>query len=425
MNIIQQPSNTNANAIITPPVIIELRDQYNNVCTNDNFTNVTIAIEFNPSGGTLSGTLIRQAVAGIVTFNDLSIDKAGVGYTLKVTSGILPAVLTDTFNIISITPGVAVWNGSVSADWNNPLNWDIGAVPSAANIVIIPSAPLNQPVLSSAVEIYRLTVDSGATLSTANNDMTVNENISLGGTINAVSSSLRVKGNFISTGGTVLGANPTLNVDGYAGTQASPINTNINGTLTVIVGGMSNLTSVSLSGTGNYSYWGSIPGFVFMNGRLVPHAGQASIRSTLETGESVAYKRNLAMPQPLMAPLVIAAPISIMIASPAGVVPVTITPAPVLPLPVGPVPARPLPVVPRVLPPPVPIAVIPARVLFEEARVSSTVSGISVPQTFEKIKVYANPPAFLYFRDAEIASYISRIAPPSVFNNVKVFLQIH
>jgi hypothetical protein len=420
---IQQPSNVVENAVITPAITVELRDQYNNLCTNDNTTNVTIAIENNPSGGVLSGTFVRQSSAGVATFNDLSIDKAGVGYTLKVTSGILMPATSNAFNIM--TAGVATWTGAVSTDWNTPGNWDIGVVPSASTSVIIPSAPLNQPVLSSAVEIYRLTVDSGATLSTANNDVTVNENISLGGTINAASSSLRVKGNFISTGGTVLGANPTLNVDGYAGTQASPINTNINGTLTVIVGGMSNLTSVSLSGTGNYSYWGSIPGFVFMNGRLVPHAGQASIRSTLETGESVAYKRNLAMPQPLMAPLVIAAPISIMIASPAGVVPVTITPAPVLPLPVGPVPARPLPVVPRVLPPPVPIAVIPARVLFEEARVSSTVSGISVPQTFEKIKVYANPPAFLYFRDAEIASYISRIAPPSVFNNVKVFLQIH
>jgi hypothetical protein len=280
-------------------------------------------------------------------------------------------------------------------------------------------------VLSSAVEIYRLTVDSGATLSTANNDVTVNENISLGGTINAVSSSLRVKGNFISTGGTVLGANPTLNVDGYAGTQASPINTNINGTLTVIVGGMSNLTSVSLSGTGNYSYWGSIPGFVFMDGRLQSHVGQASIRSTLETGESVAYKRNLAMPQPLMAPALIPVPVSIMVTTPAGPMPVAVTPAITMPLPLPPAPVMPQPVLPEILPPPIPTPAIPARVLFKEARVSAIVSGLSVPQTFERIRIYATPPTFLYFRDATIASHVSGVTPPNIFNNVKVFLQIH
>jgi hypothetical protein len=419
----QQPANAVENAVITPAITVELRDQYNNLCTNDNTTNVTIAIENNPSGGVLSGTFVRQSSAGVATFNDLSIDKAGVGYTLKVTSGILMPATSNAFNIM--TAGVATWTGAVSTDWNTPGNWDIGVVPSASTSVIIPSAPINQPVLSSAVEIYRLTVDSGATLSTANNDVTVNENISLGGTINAASSSLRVKGNFISTGGTVLGANPTLNVDGYAGTQASPINTNINGTLTVIVGGMSNLTSVSLSGTGNYSYWGSIPGFVFMDGRLQSHVGQASIRSTLETGESVAYKRNLAMPQPLMAPALIPVPVSIMVTTPAGPMPVAVTPAITMPLPLPPAPVMPQPVLPEILPPPIPTPAIPARVLFKEARVSAIVSGLSVPQTFERIRIYATPPTFLYFRDATIASHVSGVTPPNIFNNVKVFLQIH
>jgi hypothetical protein len=247
----------------------------------------------------------------------------------------------------------------------------------------------------------------------------------LGGTINAASSSLRVKGNFISTGGTVLGANPTLNVDGYAGTQASPINTNINGTLTVIVAGMSDLTSVSLNGIGNYSYWGSIPGFVFMNGRLVSDVGQASIRSSLETGASVAYKRNLAMPQPLMAPALISVPVSIMVTTPAGPMPVAVTPAITMPLPVAPKPviAPTVPVMP--VQPPVVIPKIPARLIFKEARVIAVVSNLSQPQTFENIKIYANPAAFLYFRDATIASHASGIAPPNIFNNVKVFLQIH
>jgi hypothetical protein len=85
----------------------------------------------------------------------------------------------------------------------------------------------------------------------------------------------------------------------------------------------------------------------------------------------------------------------------------------------------PQPVLPEILPPPIPTPAIPARVLFKEARVSAIVSGLSVPQTFERIRIYATPPTFLYFRDATIASHVSGVTPPNIFNNVKVFLQIH
>jgi hypothetical protein len=45
-----------------------------------------IAIGANPVGGTLSGTTTVAAVAGTATFANLSIDKAGAGYTLAATS---------------------------------------------------------------------------------------------------------------------------------------------------------------------------------------------------------------------------------------------------------------------------------------------------------------------------------------------------
>src|SRR5206468_3432220 len=48
---------------------------------------ITVAIGTNPGGGTLSGTATVSAVSGVAAFSNLSIDKAGVGYTLAAASG--------------------------------------------------------------------------------------------------------------------------------------------------------------------------------------------------------------------------------------------------------------------------------------------------------------------------------------------------
>ena len=57
-----------------------------------------MAIGANPGGGGLFGTLTRNAVNGIATFNNLSIDRAGNGYTLVATSGSFTAT-SQPFNI--------------------------------------------------------------------------------------------------------------------------------------------------------------------------------------------------------------------------------------------------------------------------------------------------------------------------------------
>src|SRR5205814_1183756 len=88
-----------------PAVTVRLFDMNNNPATNDNSTVVTIAILANPGGGTLSGTIMRTAVAGVATFNDLSINKVGTGYTLQGTAAGLTA--TGASSAFTITPGAA------------------------------------------------------------------------------------------------------------------------------------------------------------------------------------------------------------------------------------------------------------------------------------------------------------------------------
>lgn len=66
---------------------------------------VTITLGANPAGGTLSGTRTVNATNGVATFSDLSLDKAGSGYTLAATAGTLPGATSSAF---AITPGPAV-----------------------------------------------------------------------------------------------------------------------------------------------------------------------------------------------------------------------------------------------------------------------------------------------------------------------------
>jgi hypothetical protein len=93
-----QPSDGTAFAVITPPIQVEILDAFGNLLTSATHT-VTIAIGSNPGGGTLAGTNTRQAVDGVATFDDLSIDRAGSGYTLVATAAAMAGATSDEFYI--------------------------------------------------------------------------------------------------------------------------------------------------------------------------------------------------------------------------------------------------------------------------------------------------------------------------------------
>jgi hypothetical protein len=97
---LQQPTNTAAGQTISPAVMVAIVDQFGNVVTSDNTDAVTLAIDRNPGGGTLSGTRTVTVVNGIATFSGLSIDLAGDGYTLDATvGGSLPDIDSNSFSI--------------------------------------------------------------------------------------------------------------------------------------------------------------------------------------------------------------------------------------------------------------------------------------------------------------------------------------
>src|SRR5207244_1717737 len=92
-----EPSNATSGTPITPAVQLTAHDTQGNTVTG--FTgSVTVALGANPGSGTLSGTKAVPAVAGVATFGDLSLDKAGTGYTLTAASTGLSAPTSAAFN---------------------------------------------------------------------------------------------------------------------------------------------------------------------------------------------------------------------------------------------------------------------------------------------------------------------------------------
>ena len=100
--VIQQPTNTVAGARISPAVTVAVEDAKGNIVTGSNLA-ITVAIGNNPSRGKLSGTASVNAVKGMATFANLTIDKAGSGYTLRASGCDVTAATSSCFNVTAVT----------------------------------------------------------------------------------------------------------------------------------------------------------------------------------------------------------------------------------------------------------------------------------------------------------------------------------
>ena len=115
-----QPSNVAANSVISPPVTVKVEDVNGQIVSTSTAT-IAIAIGTNPGLGSLSGTLSVAAVNGVATFNNLSINNAGVGYTLAASSSGLTGATSNPFTIgvsqhlaFAVQPG----GGAAGVTWS-------------------------------------------------------------------------------------------------------------------------------------------------------------------------------------------------------------------------------------------------------------------------------------------------------------------
>jgi hypothetical protein len=97
LEFVEQPTATEANLTITPPVRVAAVDEDGDVADYSGM--ITLRIDANPAGGALSGTLTVAAVGGVATFADLSIDRPGSGYRLEALAPGLDEGVSSVFSI--------------------------------------------------------------------------------------------------------------------------------------------------------------------------------------------------------------------------------------------------------------------------------------------------------------------------------------
>ena len=99
-----QPSNAMAGSAISPAVQVAIEDQLGEVVTS---SSASVTVTLQPGGATLGGTTAVNAVNGVATFGNLSVTKAGTGYTLVATSGGLTQATSTQFTVTN-APAAAI-----------------------------------------------------------------------------------------------------------------------------------------------------------------------------------------------------------------------------------------------------------------------------------------------------------------------------
>jgi hypothetical protein len=106
------PTDTAAGVAISPAVTADVLDEYGNLATQ--FNGLVNANLLGGVGATLLGTTAVNAIAGVVTFADLAVDKVGTGYTLLITGSGLFAGVSTSFDVTVGAPAALAFVGQPS-----------------------------------------------------------------------------------------------------------------------------------------------------------------------------------------------------------------------------------------------------------------------------------------------------------------------
>lgn len=115
-----QPSRTVADGVISPALEVGVADALGTV-VEDATDAVTLAITTNPAGGSLGGATTVDAAMGVAVFDDLTIDRAGAGYTLTASSGALEGLTSDPFDIAPhpvTLDALTKTTNAITVDWS-------------------------------------------------------------------------------------------------------------------------------------------------------------------------------------------------------------------------------------------------------------------------------------------------------------------
>lgn len=138
------PNVVTAGAVITPSVKVGVRDSYGNTVTGST-ASITLSLTTNPGGSTLGGTLTVNAVDGVATFPDLTLNKSAFSYRLAAAS---TGLTSNTSALFDVQAGAA----SKLAFTTQPANVAVGATFGTAVRVTVRDA-LDNTVTTPAVSL--------------------------------------------------------------------------------------------------------------------------------------------------------------------------------------------------------------------------------------------------------------------------------
>ena len=98
---VQGPSNTFAATAIKPAITVQVTDSFGNAVKAN--VNVSLIFGTNPTGALLAGNLAVTNAAGLATFNAVTVNKGGQGYTLVAKSGSAISSPSAAFDVYKTT----------------------------------------------------------------------------------------------------------------------------------------------------------------------------------------------------------------------------------------------------------------------------------------------------------------------------------
>ena len=166
------PGNAVAGVTGSPTTAVRLQSAAGLPVSTSNIA-ITVAIAINPSTGTLSGTRVVNTDAnGVATFTSLSVDKAGIGYTLTATSGSLTSATSGAFTVTAATSVATLTITTPARSAAASTTANLGAITVEArdangNLITAPTGgiPLTLTSTSPGIKVFSLT--AGGTSTTA------------------------------------------------------------------------------------------------------------------------------------------------------------------------------------------------------------------------------------------------------------------
>ena len=309
-----QPADAISGVAFPIQPVVTIQDSNNSTVTSYN-ASVSIAIANNPSAGTLSGTLTINAVNGVATFNGLSIDEIGAGYSLIASSEGLTTITSNPFNLSLGPPAKLIFTAQPEgSSYGTPLSTQPAVTILYANGTVVTNSSA-----SVSIDITSGTGAAGAVLSGVNNVSAIGgiatfnglsiDKAGQGYTLTAasiglnpvVSNSFNIAGNSAKltftthpssgTAGVAFPTQPVVTIQDNAGNVV----TNSSASISLSIAGGSGTPGAALLGVNNVS---AVGGIVTFSGLIIDREGTGYVLNAsavgLETASSNAF--NIASP---------------------------------------------------------------------------------------------------------------------------------